>query len=99
MFKVIIESLTFESEVIELIELHRNGTIRIHLSDFTVGQHHKQFEKWINLCGTYDKQVVESVTIGKNHFDNAFVFSCTPSPGIPGRTADNIDIELIPKKE
>ena len=95
MLQVKIESLTFPEEDVELIELHRNGDIRIHLSDKTVGQKHKEYGKWINTCGTMDQQIVELVTIGKHHFEGKkFLFRCDPTKGIVGRKADNIDITL-----
>ncbi|MFB3096134.1 MAG: hypothetical protein ACE1YX_00385 [Nitrosopumilaceae archaeon] len=96
MLEVRIENLTFPSEVVELIELRRNDRIRIHLSDPTVGDYHEKFRKWINLSGTYDTKTIEYVSIGKHVFEGKFTISCKPSIGIPGRTADNIEFELVP---
>ena len=95
MLQVKIEGLTFPEEDVEFIELRRNGEIKIHLSDTTVGQKHKEYGKWINICGTMHEQIVEQVTIGKHHFEGKkFLFRCDPSIGIVGRKADNIIITL-----
>ena len=100
MLQVKIEGLTFPEEDVERIELSRNGDIRIHLSDTTVGKKHKEYEKWINICGTMHEQTVEQVTIGKHHFEGKkFLFRCDPSKGIVGVKADNIMITLTLQPE
>ena len=87
-------SCSFVTEENELIEFRQHNEIRIHLSDRTL-QNKKQYGKWINICGTMDQGVVEQVSIGKNHYDGKkFRFTCRPSIGIAGKTADNIDITL-----
>ncbi len=92
--EVKIEALTFPKEDIERIEFGQNDDIRIHLSDRTL-VNNKKFMKWINICGTMDKTIVEDVSIGRNHFSGKkFRFECSVSIGLPGKTACNIDIRL-----
>ncbi|MDH3657297.1 MAG: hypothetical protein OEM77_04085 [Nitrosopumilus sp.] len=93
--EVLIENLTFPPEEIHMIALEEvNNLITISLFDSTLRKN-KQYDKWINLCGTYDKQIVEQVSIGKNHYENKkFLFTCDLTPGIPDKTASHIRIKL-----
>lgn len=97
--KVLIENLTFPPEEIHLIKFSRNK-IRITLKDLTL-QKKRQYEKWINLCGTMHQREVEQVSIGKNHYENKkFLFTFHPSRGTAGITPYGMDInlELISEK-
>lgn len=91
--KILIESLSFPPESIESILINQSDEIIIHLSDRTLINNRK-YEKWINICGTMDKKIVEQVSIGKNHYDQKFIFTCRPSIGLPGKIATNLHIIL-----
>ncbi len=92
--KVGIENLDFPPEEIERIEISRNNEIKIHISDTTKAKK-RQYEKWMNICGTLDQTVVERVSIGSNHYEEKkFMFTCQLSIGIAGKIADNITITL-----
>ena len=93
MLEVKIENLVFPKEDVELIEIHKNGHIRIHLSDTTLMKK-VEYTSWRNKCGMLVDSTIKTLVIGNHHFNKKFDFRYTACKGTPGKTADNIEINL-----
>ena len=94
LLEVLIENLTFPEQEVKFILIQRNGNIQIDLEDYAQGRNYKQYDKWINICGTLQNSIIEQLNIGKHHFDEKFHFHCSWVNGLPEGPISEISIRL-----